>query len=131
MIRLVSVPSVLVLAIGLFVGVAPANEIGIQVSPSTVNLQYEGTVVTVHADIPYRGVITATLELNGVPVWWTKADARGDLVAKFDVDRVKSIISPPSANLKLTGFVEASDDGEPLPFFGEDTIKVIDQSGNR
>jgi hypothetical protein len=111
--------------------VTTAEEIiEIQVSPSTINLAYQGTVVTVHADIPLRGVVTASLKLNGVEVWYTKADARGDLVAKFDVDKVKNIISPPSATLTLTGVVEMPE-GVQFDFSGTDTVKVIDQSGKR
>lgn len=129
MTRFAVVPCVLLLVFGLWTNVAPAEEVDIQVSPSTINLAYQGTVVTVHAEIPYAGVVTASLELNGVEVWWTKADARGELVAKFDVDRVKDIVSPPSAELKLIGVVNTST-GQ-VPFSGTDTVKVIDQSGNR
>jgi hypothetical protein len=116
------------LAVGWSVAAAPAVEI--QVSPSTVNLEYEGTAVTVHAEIPYRGVVTASLLLNGVEVWRTFADNRGELVAKFDVDSVKNIIAPPSATLTLTGVVE-TEDGEQVPFSGVDVIKVIDRSGKK
>ena len=128
MMKLVSIAGVL-LVLGACTGTASAEEIGIQVSPSTINLSYQGTVVTVHAEIPYYGVVTASLELNGVEVWWTKADARGDLVAKFDVDDVKGIVSGGTADLKLEGEV-ATTKGI-VPFFGEDTVKVINQSGKK
>ena len=82
MLRYAVVVCVALVAFGIWANVTTAEEIGIQVSPSTINLAYEGVVVTVHADIPYRGVVTASLQLNGVEVWYTKADAQGDLVAK-------------------------------------------------
>lgn len=121
---------VLVCLLGLATGVASAEQITIQVSPSTINLAYEGTVVTVHADIPYTGVVDASLHLNGVEVWYTKADSRGDLVAKFDVDAVKAIVSRPSAELTLSGVVETAE-GVLIPFSGTDTVRVIDQEGKR
>jgi len=107
-----------------------AEPIDVQVSPSTLNLAYEGTVVTVHADIPYSGVVTASLRLNGVQVWYTKADARGDLVAKFRVGDVKEIVAPPSATLTLVGMVQRKDAPD-VWFEGTDTIRVVEVSGPR
>lgn len=131
MTRFAIVSVVVLLVLGLGTSLCQAEEqIGIQVSPSTINLAYQGTVVTVHADIPYRGVITASLRLNGVEVWYTKADARGDLVAKFDVDSVKNIVAPPSATLTLVGVVETIE-GDQVSFSGTDTVRVIDESGKR
>jgi hypothetical protein len=122
---------VLLLILGFGTNVAPAEEIVIQVSPSTINLAYEGTEVTVHAEIPYGEVaLEADLTLNGVLVCRTKADARGDLVAKFDVDSVKGIFTgetlPASAELELMGETLAG-----TFFHGIDTVRVINQSGKR
>ncbi|KPL05317.1 hypothetical protein AMJ85_11980 [candidate division BRC1 bacterium SM23_51] len=78
--------------------------IDITVSPSTLALDSEGVWVTVHTDIAYSEVAGSTLKLNGIDVAWTKADARGDLVAKFSLDLVKEIVQPPQAELTLTGF---------------------------
>jgi hypothetical protein len=126
---IVSCVLLLVIALGTSVGRAD-DQIGIQVSPSTINLAYEGTWVTVHADIPYGAVLTASLTLNDVPVRWTKADSRGDLVAKFEAGSVKGIFDnvalPATAILKLCGVTR---DG--VPFFGTDTVLVINQSGKR
>jgi hypothetical protein len=130
MVRCAIVACVAVLVLGFWANTTTAEEIGIQVSPSTINLAYEGVVVTVHAEIPLRGVVTASVKLNGVEVWYTKADARGDLVAKFHVDEVKEIIAPPSAELTLTGMVEVTP-GVEVPFSGSDTVKVINQSGKK
>ncbi len=121
---------VVLLSLGIVTTVTTAEEITIQVSPSTINLAHQGVWVTVHADIPYKGVVTATLELNGVAVAWTKADAQGNLVAKFAVDDVKDIIDEPSADLTLTGVVETVEDVA-IPFSGTDTVQVVDNSGKK
>jgi len=121
------VPAVaLLMVLGLGVGNAfcqETREIDIMVSPNTINLNWDGEWVTVHADIPLAGVVTTTLFLNDVPVAWTKADAQLDLVAKFAVDDVKGIVSPPSATLRLVGEVMTSNG--PVEFYGTDTIKVV------
>lgn len=116
----------LVMVLGLGLGSVfsqEPREIDIMISPNTINLNSDGEWVTVHADIPLAGVLTASLELNGVVVNWTKADAQLDLVAKFVVDEVKGIVSPPSATLKLVG--EVMTPAGPVAFSGSDTIKVV------
>ena len=133
MTRFAIVSCVLLLVLGLGTNVVRAEEIeiGIQVSPSTINLAYEGSVVTVHADISYHDVaLTAELTLDGVPVWRTKADLRGELVAKFAVGDVKNLFEgmdlPTTAKLTLVGETVAGD-----TFHGTDTIMVIDKSGKK
>ena len=79
------------------------RQIEITVSPSTLILDSQGMWVTVHTDIPYSQVETLSLQLNGIAVAWTKYDARGYLVGKFNIDTVKSIVNPPEAVLTLTG----------------------------
>ncbi|MDY0168027.1 MAG: hypothetical protein RBS80_15875 [Thermoguttaceae bacterium] len=109
----------------------PIQVIPIQVSPGTINLGQQGMYVTVHADIPYAGVVTASLTLNGVEVWWTKSDSQGNLVAKFDVESVKAIVEVPSATLELTGIVERPDEGIAYAFSGTDTVPVVDNGGKK
>ncbi|MCU0726254.1 MAG: hypothetical protein MUE73_10755 [Planctomycetes bacterium] len=94
-------------------------EIDVVVSPSTVFLASQGTWVSVHTDIPYGAVDHASLTLDGVEVAWTKADSRGYLVAKFELDAVKAILSPGTVTLRLEG---VRVDG--VSFFGEDPIVV-------
>jgi hypothetical protein len=94
-------------------------EITIKVTPNSIVLASEGTWVTVHTDIGLYLVDTASLALSGVPVAWTKADARGNLVAKFDQAEVKAIVAPREAALELTGY---TNDG--LSFSGFDTVAV-------
>lgn len=98
----------------------PVEIIEITVSPNTLFLDSAGVWVSVHTNIPYSAVETLSLQLNGIDVAWTKSDAQGQLVAKFNLDEVKSIVAPPSAELTLSGTTR---DG--VGFMGTDTIKVI------
>jgi hypothetical protein len=110
--------------LGVLTSMANAENItiGIQVSPSTINLDQKGVWVTVHGEIPLGQVATdAVLTLNGVPVDYTKSDARGELVAKFVVGDVLSIVSTPSAKLTLEGTLITGD-----TFSGTDTVRVVD-----
>ena len=96
------------------------QEIEIQISPHTLVFDAKTTsAVTVHADIAYSAVAAATVKLNDIPVKVTFSDSRGQLVAKFSLTAVKSIVSPPSAVLTLTGTTK---DG--TPFAGSDVIGV-------
>lgn len=136
MAKYVAAACVVLLAFGVSTSAAAAEEIGIQVSPSTINLAYEGTVVTVHADIPYAKVaaVDASLTLNGVQVWYTKSDACGDLVAKFHVDDVKAILEDSvggNATLTLSAVVVLETGEEDLFFWGEDAVRVVDNGGKK
>jgi hypothetical protein len=115
---------------GMFVGAANAEEIGVVVSPNVINIDSKGTWVTVHADIAYEDVATATVTLNGIEVNWTKSDAQGNLVAKFSfgevIDEEDGIVKLGTNELTLSGFTK--DDVE---FFGTDTIKVIQPSAGK
>jgi hypothetical protein len=102
-----------------FAGGASDLEISIKVSPNRIVLDSDGSWVTVHTDIALYLVDTASLTLNGVPVAWTKADARGNLVAKFAEADIKAIVSPPEAELELVGY---TNEGE--QFRGCDSVGV-------
>ena len=95
--------------------------IEVTVSPSTLTLTSQGQWVTVHTDIAYGAVEKTTLELNGIAVAWTKADDRGYLVGKFNLDDVKDIVAPPSVELTMSGVLY---DG--IAFEGTDIVRVID-----
>jgi hypothetical protein len=94
-------------------------EITTKVTPNSIVLTSEGSWVTVHTDIALHQVETGSLALNEIPVAWTKADARGNLVAKFHQADIKAIVAPPEALLELTG---CTVDG--LSFRGSDTVDV-------
>jgi len=97
------------------------------VSPSTLNIQSNGEVVTVHTDVPYSSVVGGTVILNDIPISWWKADNQGNFVAKFTMSDVKALavageLEVPGENvLTLTGY---TNDGE--GFTGTETIVVID-----
>jgi len=97
-----------------------SGTIAIQVSPNVVNTTAKGQWLTIHADIPLGVVDTASVYVNGVAVDWTKADAQGNLVAKFCLDDVLAVIAPPSATLTLTGTTKLG-----ATFSGTDTVKVV------
>ena len=97
--------------------------VAIVVSPNVLNLDSQGTWVTVHTDIPYADVDrTVIVTLNGVEVKVVKSDACGDLVAKFCIDDIIGIVQPGTATLTLFGTTVWG-----IPFSGSDTIKVIQQ----
>jgi hypothetical protein len=128
--RVVSIVSVLALVVLASAAKAEERIVPIYVSPSTINLQWKGESVTVHAEIPYSQVVSATVTLDGIPVKATFADNRGDLVAKFGVDDVKTflqnIVKPSMVRLTLAG---ETTDGR--AFSGTDLVKVIDVSGKK
>ncbi|MBN1569450.1 MAG: hypothetical protein JXA73_16510 [Acidobacteria bacterium] len=94
--------------------------IAIEIAPSTLNLAYQGQVVTVHTNIDYDLVVGASVKLNGIEIDWWKSDDRGNFVAKFDVDSVKDIVEPGTATLTLTGDTKDGDH-----FSGTSTIKIV------
>ena len=123
----------LLLALSAGLAAADADEVTIVVSPNVVNLDSVGTWVTVHAEISYYDVEEFTVSLDGIPVVYIKSDARGELVAKFNLDDVKGllnnddILSKGEVDLTLDGIT--SDGHE--KFTGTDTIKVIVSTGKR
>ena len=98
---------------------ATAMEVVIQVSPASLILDSPGTWVTVHADIAYSDVDSATLTMNGVELVYSKSDNRGQLVVKFARADIQNIVSPPEATLTLTGLTVYGE-----PFTGSEVIKV-------
>lgn len=99
------------------------DEITIDVAPNVLNIQSEGKVVTVHTDIDYGVVDVYTVFLNGVDINSWKADNRGNFVAKFLMDNIKTLdglIIDDYNTLKLVG---DTTDGD--AFSGEQEIKVI------
>jgi len=95
------------------------DELCITISPNTLVLSSEDTIVTVHSNIPYYSVDRLSLTLNGIPATYSKSDACGDLVVKFGRADVKDIVEPGIATLTLSGtFNDGSD------FAVSDTITV-------
>jgi len=120
--KLSVVACALLVALGLSATPAWSETITIQVSPNTLNLDSEGTWVTVHATIPLSVVKDVDLFVDGAEVTIASvyADARGDLVVKSHIEDVKAVVSTGDAVFTLSGDTEAGD------FSGSDTIRVID-----
>ena len=101
-----------------------AYDIEIDVAPNILNLQSSSVVVTVHTDVAYSLVVGSSVFMNGVAISHWKADARGNFVAKFSSDEIKSLdgLKIDDYNtLVLTGYTS---DGE--AFMGSQEILVID-----
>jgi len=120
--------SFIVLSLAVIVATSPSHafEITIQVSPSTLNIQSSGEVVTIHTSIAYSSVVGATVTLNNVPISWWKADNQGNFVAKFVMSEVKTLAN--TGDLQVPGeneltLVGTTTDG--ATFTGTQTITVI------
>ena len=96
----------------------------IDVAPNVLNIQSQGTVVTVHTDIAYGDVDVSSVFLNGILISSWKADDRGNFVAKFSMDEVKSLDGLVIGGYNTLQLVGVTNDGE--SFVGEKDIKVID-----
>ena len=113
--------SILALTLVLLTGTvfSQVRSIDAKVSPGTIVIGSAVTWVTVHTDIALRAVDSSTITLNDIGVAWTKADAKGNLVAKFKFKQIESIVTPPRVILTLKGLTK---DG--VPFAGSDTVPV-------
>ena len=101
-----------------------AFDIEIDVAPNVLNIQSESVVVTVHTDIGFSAVVGSTVFLNGVEISHWKSDARGNFVAKFLSEEIKTLdglIIDDYNTLVLIGYTTDGD-----AFIGEQDIKVID-----
>ena len=104
--------------------------ISITASPKTVVFETEDDLVTVtvHTDVPFSSVDTGSVLLDtgvGEPILAdsTYYDARGNLVAKFDVyhsDLVIGVIGDKQAELTLLG-----DYTDGVAFSGSDDVYVV------
>ena len=116
--------------------VAPAawaGEISIDVAPNTLNLNSHGKVVTVHTDVAYSSNDVYTVYLNEVAIQSWKADNRGNFVAKFKMDDVKTIDGLVLNDYNTLKFVAMTTYDEAV--WGTAEVMVIDRgympSGNR
>lgn len=101
-----------------------AFDIEIDVSPNVLNIQSKSVIVTVHTDIAYSAVAGSSVFLNDVEIDWWKVDNRGNFVAKFDSDEVKTLdglITGDYNTLVLTGYTTSGE-----AFIGEQEIMVVD-----
>jgi hypothetical protein len=105
---------------------AETMEINIIVQPKTIVIASDSEWLTVHTDIALSAVDTGSIMINDIPVSWTKADARGQLVAKFDINVIKASVTAPEATFVLTGLTTSG-----VPFTGTDTVPVNDTEPGR
>jgi hypothetical protein len=96
--------------------------ISIKVSPNVLNLENQGEVVTIHTDIAYYLVAGSTVTLNGVPIYFWKSDDRGNFVAKFYMNAIKSLPLTINGYNTLTLYGFTKDGGA---FSGSSEIKVV------
>ena len=107
-------------------------EIGIQVSPSTILLDWKalGDVkITVHADVRYsffNEMETMDVWLEDIPASYIYSDARGDLVAKFNYDALKAhfgedFVSGPA----ILEFFATDENGN--TYHGADEVRVVNR----
>lgn len=90
-------------------GAASAQEeVTITIAPKNFVLDYQGTKVTVHTNIPYGDAVNESIEMHNSdgasiePIGF-KSDDRGFLVVKFSAENVAMIAAPPRAELTMTG----------------------------
>ena len=90
-----SLPVLFCIALALVLFQMPAQcqayDIEIDVSPNVLNIQSQSTVVTVHTDIAYSLVVGSTVTLNDVEINYWKSDDRGNFVAKFLSEEIKTL----------------------------------------
>ncbi|MEW6441950.1 MAG: hypothetical protein AB1640_13525 [bacterium] len=104
---------------------ARALEVAIDISPNVLNLESQGTVVTVHTDLDYEQVDAYSVYLNDVAISSWKADNRGDFVAKFSMEEVKSLDGLVIDEYNTLQIAGVTTDGE--AFAGAQDILVIDK----
>ncbi len=104
--------------------VSSALEITIEIAPSTLNIQSNGKVVTVHTDIAYSEVDVAAVFLGGVLINSWKADDRGYFVAKFLIDDIKTIDGLTMNDYNTFQFLAQTT--YDVPVWGEADVMVID-----
>ena len=121
-------PVLCCMALALVLFQAPAKchayDIEIDVSPNVLNIQSQSTIVTVHTNIAYSIVVGASVLLNGVAIDWWKSDDRGNFVAKFvseDIKTLNGLIIGDYNALTLIGIDTAE-----KAFGGTQDIMVID-----
>lgn len=89
-------------------GLNAQEPVTITITPNQFVLDYQGTKVTVHTNIPYGDAIGESIEMHNMdgasidPILII-SDDRGYLVVKFSADDLAMIVSPPSAELTMTG----------------------------
>jgi hypothetical protein len=94
--------------------------ISIALSPETIVLGNKAAgFCGIHTNIGYWSVDTSTLELNGLAVDVAKSDSHGNLIVMVRLEKVKTVVSPPSTTLTLSGYTKQG-----VLFYGSDIVRV-------
>ncbi len=121
---------IIVLALGLLLA-APASarkykgDDTMLISPSMFVLEYHGSRLSIHCEIDLVDIDRNSLQMTGAvggsiaPVA-VFSDSRGNLVAKFLADDIRTIVEAPRTELTLTG---QYDDGESFSLHGSIRVK--------
>ena len=110
----------LCLATGLLVGTGGSTQAPeVSVSPDTVSINAYGNWMTVQTSIRYAEADPNAISLSGLAPDALWPDEWGRLMARFDLNGVKAIVSPPQSVLVLRGQML---DG--TLYQGADTIRV-------
>ncbi len=124
----------ILIALGLAIAILAAPASGsacdneIRIAPETLNLRSDGTVVTVHTDVPYSQMDVYSVYLGGVAISSWKADDRGFFVAKFLMDEIKAIDGLILNDYNVFQLVGVTVSGEPV--CGETEVMVIDRGSS-
>ena len=100
--------------------------IDIKVAPNTLNIQSQGTVVTVHTDIAYGAVVGSSVTLNDIEIESYKADNRGNFVAKFSINAVKELVDEGVLELGTITLTLEGMTTDDKSFLGSQDITVVD-----
>ncbi|MGI5816742.1 MAG: hypothetical protein ACOX9R_01460 [Armatimonadota bacterium] len=117
--RLTLLTLCLVMVLALTAYAVAEMAVDIQVAPATIVLKAPCQWVTVHADIAYGTVDPESVEINGLEADRVFADDCGNLVAKVDFTSAIEGMTPPAAQIILTGVTK---DGE--AFSGSSFVRV-------
>jgi hypothetical protein len=114
---------------GLAGGVLAQDEplpIDLQVSPNVLNLESYGGSLSMHTDVGYSWTLDVGFTVDGqlVDDFWTKSDARGELVVKASLEAVEDSDGDSLATFVLTVITSNG-----TWYEGTDTIRVISVSG--
>lgn len=93
--------------------------VDVQVAPAQIVLNAPSTWLTVHADIAYSAVQEGTVYINGLDADRVFPDDCGNLVAKVEMERIKELVEPPSAEITLTGLTTGGE-----AFSGSAVVRV-------
>ena len=127
-VKTLCLPVIFSMALALVLFQMPAQshafDIEIDVSPNVLKIQSNSSIVTVHTDIAYNLVVGASVLLNGVEIDWWKSDDRGNFVAKFESDEIKTLDGLIIGDYNTLVLLGATTGGD--AFIGTQDILVID-----